>query len=369
MILCIHKRVGSRILPFLCTISFLLLASCNYFKEPDPYEWQSFGLEGKRVFELTVSENFLYAASGKNGLYRKNLSEESNEWEYLGLAEPEVNFGVRTFYRNHETGIMYAGFFEYNWDGPGLFRSIDGGESWDSLVGGITERYSGDSAFLTKLSAPNGQPSKIFAGTWAALFRLNEENTEWEYLDDNDEFGKGIFSISFNPDNHQEIWVGGRSGFESARLLKSQDGGNTWTNKTGSITEFTEGLDEVNAITIHPNNPDIIYICLFRKIIKTTDGGNSWLQLTSDLNSENEFNDPDLDSFSYFKDLSINPADPNEILAAGKYLYQSQDAGSTWQVVSDTTRQGVIDFKVDWGDRVVYGYIISPEKGVFKVKF
>jgi photosystem II stability/assembly factor-like uncharacterized protein len=302
-------------------------------------------------------------------MFRIDLSDGSSEWEYLGLAEPEVNFGIRTFYLDNETGTMYAGFFEYNWDGPGLFKSINDGENWNYFTAGISNRYEGRSAFLTKLTAPKDNASNVFAGTWGALFKLKEDTTGWKYLDDNNEIGKGIFSISFNPNNSQQIWVGGRSGFETPKLLKSIDGGNDWEDKTGNISEFTQLLDEVNAITFHPKNPDIIYVCLSRKIIKTMDGGNNWRQLDSDLNGENEFNDPDLDKFTYFKDLSINPANPKEMLAAGKFLYYSKDEGITWEVIPDTTRSGFIDLIVNWENRTAYTAPFRPEQGIYKLNF
>jgi len=365
----IQTKEKTKVLFCLYLAILFSLNSCNYFKEDNSLTWQSLGFDGKRVFELSLSENVLYAAAGKDGLFRKDLGEVSSEWEYLGLAEPEVNFGVRTFYRNPETGIMYAGFFAYNWDGPGLFRSLDDGGNWDSFTKGIPNQYEGRSAFLTKLTAPRGKPSQIFAGTWSAIFRLNEDNTGWEYLDDNDEFGKGIFSISFNPNNSQEIWAGGRSGFETPRLLKSVDGGNEWVDKTGSISEHTQLLDEINAIVFHPNEPNIIYLCTFNTIVKTSDGGISWRQIDSDLNGENEFNDTNLDTFTLFKDLSINPSNPQEMLAAGKYLYYSKDEGNTWEVVPDTTRAGLKDLIVNWEDRIAYTALFSPEKGIFKIKF
>ena len=358
-----------RILSLLCLIFFLLFCACDQMEGPDPSEWQSFGLDGVRVFELTQSDNFLYAAVGKDGLYRRDLSKETSQWKYLGLAEPNVNFGIRTFYRDSDTGTMYAGFFEHNWDGPGLFRSIDDGQSWEPFVAGIEEQFEGQSAFVTKLAAPKDRPSEIFAGTSSALFKLTQDNSGWEFLNESAEFGKGVLSMSFNPLNTQEIWAGGRSGFDTAKLLNSTDNGKNWIDTTTSLGETTNiTTNEVRKTSIHPNQPDVIYLTLIYEVLKSENGGESWHKLESDLNEEGLEERSNENVFSFFNDLSINPNNPNEILAAGKFLYQSQDAGDTWEVVSDTTRSGILDIQVDWDNRVVYGSIFNPEKGVFTVK-
>lgn len=346
----------------------MLLSGCNHTKDPDPFEWQSLGLDGKRIFELTTSENYLYAAAGKDGMYRKDLNNLTSEWEYLGLAEPEVNFGIRTFYRNSDTGTMYAGFFEHNWDGPGLFKSINDGQSWEAFVTGIIEQFEGQSAFLTKLTAPQDQPSQIFAGTSSAIFKLKEDNSGWKFLNESAEFGKGVLSISFNSQNNQEIWAGGRSGFDTGRLIFTNDGGETWDARMNGFGDLVNLTNEVQAITLNPNQPDIIYACLSYEILKSEDRGESWMQLESDLNSDEEFRDRSNDIFRSFTDLSINPLNPDEIIASGRFLYKSRDAGDTWEVVSDTTRSAILDMQVNWDNRVVYGSLLLPERGVFKIE-
>lgn len=90
------------------------------------------------------------------------------------------------------------------------------------------------------------------------------------------------------------------------------------------------GNGRINSITVHPSNPQIIYVATAGGgIWKTTDGGTVWYPLTDTL--------PYLET----SDIIINPNNPNEILFAdgdndqptlgpSTGIYKSSNGGSTW---------------------------------------
>jgi len=339
--------------------TLVFISSCDTGDERNPGQWQLFGLENKRVFELTLSGNHLYAAAGKDGLYRKDVRDERNRWELLGLSELDVQFGVQSFYRNPESGTMYAGFYEPNFAGHGVFRSTDNGQTWEPFDEGIVLNPGDDrTAVVLKLGASPSAPGRLFAGTIGGVFIKESGGDVWERAVnapvDN------VYSMAFNAQNEAEIWIGGDDDRGTARLAVTEDGGTNWESVIGiqSIAQFTDRINEIN---VHPANSGIVYVGLHAAIAKTEDGGENWARLQPSTISE--------DNFRFIQAIRINPVNPREIVGAGKFLYRSTDAGRNWTFIADTTRSIITDIQVDWKKRIIYGSLSNPERGVFSTEF
>lgn len=105
-------------------------------------------------------------------------------------------------------------------------------------------------------------------------------------------------------------------------ILKSTDGGLTWTKSLDWTYDQQKG---VQAIKINPLNPNTIWAATTEGLYKTTDGGTSWSN----------------DSPSYMcMDLVIHRTDTNIVLASfgnfgnGTGVYRTTDNGSNWNVVT-----------------------------------
>ncbi|MCH8012308.1 MAG: hypothetical protein IIA61_10240 [Candidatus Marinimicrobia bacterium] len=77
-------------------VVLLLSLSMGYFScdDPDPKEdnddpsrWSRYGMEDKAIHKLRLFDDQLYAVTRQKGLYRRNIREESSEWEYLGFED------------------------------------------------------------------------------------------------------------------------------------------------------------------------------------------------------------------------------------------------------------------------------------------
>jgi photosystem II stability/assembly factor-like uncharacterized protein len=119
-------------------------------------------------------------------------------------------------------------------------------------------------------------------------------------------------------------------------------------NSVGNGSQLINGPAEPNAadpdqvlrsLAIHPSNPDVVYIGTERNgIVRSSDGGRSWTRVRSGIRHA---------SFGYPEiwDLAVSAGDPVRVLAAtvdspgpatGDYpssiagVYYTQDAGATW---------------------------------------
>lgn len=174
------------------------------------------------------------------------------------------------------------------------------------------------------------------------VFRsINNGITFEPIFDHQDVMGVGDIALSQSDPNILYVGTGeknsSRSSYAGSGVYKTTDGGKTWTHLG------LEGTHHISRVIIHPANNNIVWVAsagpLYsnggdRGVFKSTDGGATWKK-TLFVN----------DSTGVI-DLTVNPKNPNELLAAswertrtssnfkgngsGSSIYRSQDGGETW---------------------------------------
>ena len=124
----------------LLLLIFLTLIGC--FNTPTGDTWDFIGLEGKNINHLVLSNPYLYACAGPDGLWKKNINESSSDWQYLGMADSSLageDFrGVIDVVVNPEnTDEILIAFDPINTQGHSVYKSVDGGENWASADSGL----------------------------------------------------------------------------------------------------------------------------------------------------------------------------------------------------------------------------------------
>jgi photosystem II stability/assembly factor-like uncharacterized protein len=265
--------------------------------------------------------------------------------------------------------------FVNNYDG-GVFRSTDGAETWvDSSQG-----YTG--ANIWAIAIDSRHPDTIYSTCRSSIFRSLNGGKTWSGLAFIHE-AREPYAVAVNPENPREVLISGES---SVSILKSTDGGNTWrvvfqqpqpfepgnpigirtiayapsdpnivyagtrrspgrpstdiTNEAFGIYKSSDGGEtwvevngglenlskNINAIVVHPKDPDIAYAATpDQGVLKTTDGGKSWHLINNGLMS--------LDVES----LAIDPKDPEIIYAGlgeGAGIYKTTNGGEVWEGIN-----------------------------------
>jgi len=190
------------------------------------------------------------------------------------------------------------------------------------------------------IAIDHSNPDKMFASSYLGdgLFVTTDGGSNWQAVETNgtvsgeDEFkNHANYAVKIAPSNSDVVWVAHNYWAE-----KSTDGGATWTHITNSTMQSGD-LRLCMALSIDPNNPDVIFVGTggpngsysSGAIYKTTDGGTSW----SKMNQGNNFD-------SYIVDIDIDPNNTSVIWAVAisnssgwGTLYRSEDGGDTWSVV------------------------------------
>ncbi len=265
----------------------------------------------------------LYVAS-IGGVYRS--VDGASSWQNVELDFP--------FYETRANGVqidpydpnyVYVSFYDYRGLGEGgIFRSTDGGETWDMFTNGLPEGgYYGKFAV-----ADYGDGSRrLFLGA-VGLYYSDDLGENWALCQGglpSDLYYGRIEVSNVDPDL---IFV---SDWGDPRLVyRSTDGGQTW-----AALSSPPGNGAINSIACDPFNSDIVYACRSHEgVFRSTDTGQSWVDISNNLPR-----DPD-----YFipSGVAINPLNPQILYVnSARYgIFVSHDGGRSWEDFNEGLRTG-----------------------------
>jgi photosystem II stability/assembly factor-like uncharacterized protein len=238
----------------------------------------------------------------------------------------------------------------------GIWKTENGGTTWMTIFDN-EDAYSIGSITLD----PN-DPDVVWVGTGenvsgrhvaygAGVYRSRDGGKTW------DNMGLGnsehIGMIRIDPRDSNVIYVAAQGPLWSAGgergLYKSTDGGETWARILGDglgNTELDDQYTGVSEVHLDPRNPDVVYAVAWQKfrnvavlmnggpgsgIHKSEDGGATWRELTEGLPEE------DMGKVGF----AISPQDPDVVYATIELahrkggFYRSENAGESWEKMND----------------------------------
>ncbi len=211
-----------------------------------------------------------------------------------------------------------------------------------------------------------GKPNLFYFGaTGGGVWKTTDGGRSWESMSDG-YFGGSIGSIAVADSDHNVIYVGGgektvRGNVSSGYgLWKTLDAGKTW-NSVG-----LKDSRHVSRIRIHPDNPDVVWAAVMgnlykdnrqRGIFKSSDGGKTWknvLFINAGVGAVDLEVDPTNPRILYANTWKIRRT-PYDLSSGGEGsgLWKSTDGGETWKDISKNKGlpEGI------WG---ISGVTVSP---------
>jgi len=194
--------------------------------------------------------------------------------------------------------IVYASTYNPN-GGAEIWHSNSGGSTWNligtintstrinlevtvnnpNLVDALCAAIDGGLDGLWYSTNSGITYNQYFTGT------CNNNMLDWSY-DASACGGQGTYDLAYaiNPNNQNEIWLGG------VNTWKTTDGGNTFTNTTmwtPNPVDNPNNTPVVHAdfhyLTFHPLQANTLFACNDGGLYKTTNGGTSWTDLSNGL--------------------------------------------------------------------------------------
>jgi hypothetical protein len=230
---------------------------------------------------------------------------------------------------------VYCGTYD-----RGLWRSIDGGESWEQTGGATIANSHIQSVAVSSVEETSGT-GVVFAGTEPSeLYRSDDGGDTWRELAGMRRLpSSSTWSFPPKPQTHHVRWITPHptmSGqvfvaIEAGALVQSPDGGETWRDRVEG------GPYDSHTVLIHPERPDRVISAAGDGFFESVDRGLTWRQPQDGLpwrycwGLAVDANDPDLVLMS----ISPNPMRGHGHRGVARSTIVRRRGNSDWQVVTD----------------------------------
>ena len=251
--------------------------------------WQNIGLkDGQQIGGIAIdpnNENIVFAAvlghpygpNTERGVFK--TTDGGKTWNKV-LYKDENTGAIQVTIDPNNPKIVYADLWAGRqgpwengaWNGAesGLYKSIDGGDTWKKLVTGLptVAQGLGRIGFCIAPSNSNRLYATVDAGDKGGIYRSDDAGETWKNMtSDNRYWGRGsdFAEVKADPFDADIVYTA------NVVAWKSTDGAKTWKDFRGA-----PGGDDYHRIWINPNNNKIILMASDQGAIITVNGGESF---------------------------------------------------------------------------------------------
>jgi photosystem II stability/assembly factor-like uncharacterized protein len=270
--------------------------------------------------EVTVRGN----VSSGDGMWKS--TDAGKTWKRSGLLDSRHIPRIRIHPKNPD--LVYAAVLGHLF-GPnemrGVYRSKDGGAHWDRVL------YVNDKVGAVDLAMDPVNPRVLYASMWnvrrtpysfesggpgSGLWKSTDGGDTWNELTFNTGFPKGtlgIIGVTVSPSNPENVYALVEA--QDGGIFRSRDGGKTWM-KTNSSRDLRQRAWYYSRIFADPKDEDVVYVPNVQ-FHRSKDGGKTFTTIRT----------PHGDNH----DLWIDPNDPQRMIESNDGgVNVTTDGGATW---------------------------------------
>ncbi len=286
-------------------ILFCVLCAASAFSQ---VQWMPVGPDGGDVRSLAydpANPDRILLGTSTGQIYLS--TDNGNSWARMARIGKGNDFVIDNIvYSPEQSGVIYVAAWTVESQGGGLFRSADGGKSWESLK-------SMEGKSIRALALAPSDPKLLVAGALDGIFRSRDGGDTWERISPQEQAEiKNIESLAVDPKDPNIIYAG------TWHLpWKTTDGGRTWKRMKDGIIDDSD----VFSIIVDPNTPSTIYLSACSGIYKSENYG-ALFHKTQGIPF----------SARRTRVLQQDPQDANVVYAGTtEGLWKTVDAGRSWK--------------------------------------
>ena len=331
--------------------------SLSFFDRKTEINWTERGpsQQAGRTRAIMLDGNYssnakVWAAGVSGGLwYSTNISNTNHEW--TKISDFWDNLAITAIASDPtDSNIIYVGTGEkigMGNIGLGIWKTSDGGANWARLTSSEGLRYIDDMVVRNE----NGQ-GVVYAGGGRGLSegayeginglqRSTDGGSTWTEVLGEISDGSSHHVTALEIDSNNRLLVGTRVntfGDGGGQIFYSDDGTTFTAMSTGAIGSFDRVF-----LDVQDSDPNILYAMMENAssgfitwIGKSSDGGANWTDLSIATDSDgNPFGDYQ-GSMAYWGHIGVDPNDGNTVyVGGGLHIYKSTDSGSSWTQMSN----------------------------------
>jgi photosystem II stability/assembly factor-like uncharacterized protein len=325
-----------------------------------------------RIGDLAVHptrHSTYYVAVSSGGVWKTVNS--GTTWTPLFDEEGSYSIGCVTLDPNDPL-VVWVGTGENNSQrsvsyGDGLYKSVDGGTSWENV--GLK-----DSEHISKIVVDPRDSDVVFVAAqgplWRSggdrgLYKTTDGGKTWSHSLDIDE-DTGVTDVWMDPRNPDVLYAAAYqrrrhvwtliNGGPGSGIYKSTDAGASWTEMTNGLPEADMGRI---GLAVSPANPDVVYAIVEAAeeggFYRSTDAGVNWKKM-SDYMSQ---------SPQYYNEIIPDPVKVDRVYSMDTWMHVTEDGGETFKKVGEKYKH--VDNHALWIDPENTDYLlVGCDGGIYE---
>ncbi len=302
-------------------------------------EYRSIGpaVMGGRVADLAVDEDdasTFYVCTATGGVWK--TTNHGSDFTPLFQDQATTSCGDVTLAPSN-ADVVWVGTGEPQnrqsspW-GNGVYRSVDGGKTWSHL--GLE-----NTLHIARIEVHPRDPDVAYVAAVGHLWGPNEERGVYRTTDGGETWEKilyidehtGAIDLAMDPKRPGIIYAamyqrrrtgfGFRGGGPGSGIYRSRDGGDSWEELTNGLPEGDKGRI---GLDVWRKDPSVVYAIVEATegegVYRSMDGGDSW-EMRSDTNPRP----------MYYSQIRVDPNDMQRVYLGGTSFYVSHDGGRSFE--------------------------------------
>ncbi len=264
-----------------------------------------------RVMNVAIDPQFpasVFAGTFADGVYQS--PDGGRRWlsRNVGIQKGTISANVNHLvFHPTDAQTLYAATT------VGVFKSTDGGQSWNERMRDMTEIN-----FIVTLAVDPVSPSILYAGTSGGVYRSLDGADSWTKVnhglvpDDATmaSMALGVNTLLIDPSNPDIVYAGSTKG-----LFKTLNKGETWTQMATAL-----GPLYVSSLGVAHGNNHRLHMGTSRGMFESLDSGHTWVAHNNGLSNVN------------IRAIAMHPSHPRVLYVGtnGGGLFRSRDGGHFW---------------------------------------